>query len=65
MTYDEARDLYLSIGRNRRKSGFSKSRIHTRKVIGKKGIEKLVGFGIADRSTIRSVASSAWEGNKP
>jgi hypothetical protein len=65
MTYEDARDLYLSIGQNRRKAGRSKSRVIGRKAIGKKGIGKLAGFGIADEVAIRSVAPTAWKDGKP
>lgn len=65
MTYEDARDLYLSIGQNRRKAGRGKSKVLGRKAIGKKGIGKLAGFGIADEVSIRSVASTAWKDGKP
>lgn len=48
MTYEECRDHFLKIGRNRRKLS-SKSKNNKRTVIGKKGIGKLAGFGIADQ----------------
>lgn len=48
MTYLECRDNFLKIGRNRRKTS-SKSKNNLRNVIGKKGIGKLAGFGIADQ----------------
>lgn len=46
MTFDEVNDLYLMVGRNRRRTG----RTFTdkgRPVLGRKGIGKLAGFGIA------------------
>ncbi|MEM8557175.1 MAG: ATP-binding protein [Bacteroidota bacterium] len=56
MTYEEARDKYLKIGRNRRRSS-RKSRGGKRTVIGKKGIGKLAGFGIAEQIRVRTVSS--------
>lgn len=55
MTYEECRDHFLKIGRNRRKLS-SKSKNKTRTVIGKKGIGKLAGFGIADQVHIITYA---------
>lgn len=59
MTFSEANELYLSVGRNRR-SGASEwttayNGLQPRKVQGRKGIGKLAGFGIADRLEVRSV----------
>jgi len=65
MSYADARDLYLSIGQNRRKTGRAKSKVGNRPAIGKKGIGKLAGFGIADEVAIRSVAPTAWQDGKP
>lgn len=56
MTYAECRDKFLRIGRNRRRSS-SKSKHNLRKVIGKKGIGKLAGFGIADQLHITTAAN--------
>lgn len=56
MTYEECRDKFLKIGRNRRaESKRSKSGIRT--VIGKKGIGKLAGFGIANQVRVSTVAN--------
>lgn len=56
MTYAECRDKFLRIGRNRRRSS-SHSKNKLRKVIGKKGIGKLAGFGIADQLHISTAAN--------
>jgi hypothetical protein len=55
MSYEECRDKYLRIGRNRRRTS-RKSKNRTRTVIGKKGIGKLAGFGIANEVTISTVS---------
>jgi len=55
MTYAECRDHFLKIGRNRRKAS-KKSKNKLRTVIGKKGIGKLAGFGIADQ--VRVITTS-------
>lgn len=59
MTFSEANEYYLSVGRNRR-SGASEwtaayNKLRPRKVQGRKGIGKLAGFGIADRLEVRSI----------
>lgn len=46
MTFDEVNDLYLMVGRNRRQSGITYTS-GGRAVLGRKGIGKLAGFGIA------------------
>lgn len=56
MTFDELNDEYLVVGRNRRKSGSSKT-AKGRKPIGKKGLGKLSVFGICDSVSVRSVKS--------
>jgi hypothetical protein len=55
MTYEECRDKFLRIGRNRRRSS-TKSKNGLRTVIGKKGIGKLAGFGIADVIVVSTIA---------
>ncbi len=55
MTYAECRDSFLKIGRNRRKQS-RKSKNGLRAVIGKKGIGKLAGFGVADQVHIITIA---------
>jgi hypothetical protein len=46
MTFDEIRDHYLVMGRNRRKEGGLKHK--NRAIMGRKGVGKLAGFGLAD-----------------
>jgi hypothetical protein len=55
MTYAESRDKFLRIGRNRRKQS-RKSKNGMRTVIGKKGIGKLAGFGIANQVRVSTIA---------
>lgn len=54
MTRDEITDHFLIIGRNRRKTPNDKS-LHGRFLMGRKGIGKLAGFGIAGTVDIISV----------
>lgn len=53
MTFEEINDFYLSIGYERRKRGEHTAK--GRPVMGRKGIGKLAGFGIAEDIIIRSV----------
>lgn len=55
MAEDEVQDAYLVIGRDRRESG--STAIESRKIMGRKGIGKLAGFGIASRMVVRT-----WRG---
>lgn len=59
MKYDEANDQYLLVGRDRRivEGDTTKiyGRIRPRKVLGRKGIGKLAGFGIASVVEVRTV----------
>ncbi len=57
MAEDEVQDAYLVIGRDRRKSG--STAIESRKVMGRKGIGKLAGFGIASRMVVRTWRNAA------
>lgn len=52
MNEDEVQDLYLMVGRNRRKD--DRDRKKTRPIIGRKGIGKLAGFGIAKLMTVNT-----------
>jgi len=56
MTYEECRDKYLRIGRNRRSSS-RKSKNGKRRVIGRKGIGKLAGFGVADSLHVCTISN--------
>jgi hypothetical protein len=53
MTYDEINEFYLSLGYERRKRGERTQK--NRLVMGRKGIGKLAGFGIAEDIIIKSV----------
>lgn len=53
MSFDEVNDNYLAVGLDRRQSGRSKSP-KGRKVMGRKGIGKLAGFGIAEMVRVES-----------
>lgn len=56
MTFDEIQDQYLRIGRNKRKACNSDcSPRLNRKVMGRKGLGKLAGFGIANVVQVRTV----------
>ncbi len=50
MDEDQVQDEYLVVGRNRRRAG--SDRVQGRRVMGRKGIGKLAGFGIASKMTI-------------
>jgi hypothetical protein len=54
MTFEEVNNLYLVLGRNRRKMGSDFSE-KGRRVLGRKGIGKLAGFGIASLMEIWTV----------
>ena len=54
MTPEEADNLFLRVGRDRRKDGEETSREKNRKVMGRKGIGKLAPFGICDKIEVLS-----------
>lgn len=54
MTFDELNEYYLKIGYERRKGGREKT-ASGRLVMGRKGIGKLAGFGIAEDIVLQSV----------
>lgn len=54
MTPEEADELFLRVGRDRRDDGEEVSREKGRKVMGRKGIGKLAPFGICDKIEIMS-----------
>jgi hypothetical protein len=54
MTPEEANNLFLRVGRDRRKDGEETSREKNRDVMGRKGIGKLAPFGICDKVEILS-----------
>lgn len=58
MTYEEANEQYLLVGRDRRTEGDMTKvykKVKSRKVLGRKGIGKLAGFGIANVVEIRTI----------
>ena len=57
MTYDQCQNFFLTVGRDRRKAtGKGISEEKGRPVLGRKGIGKFSGFGIASAVSIRTVA---------
>ncbi|WP_436911698.1 ATP-binding protein [Halosimplex marinum] len=54
MTPEEANDLFLRVGRDRREDGEETSREKDREVMGRKGIGKLAPFGICDQVEVLS-----------
>ncbi|MBD3337613.1 MAG: hypothetical protein GF353_00800 [Candidatus Lokiarchaeota archaeon] len=62
MTYQQCQLYFLTVGRNRRKeNGKQVSEIKERPVLGRKGIGKFAGFGIASKVIIRTIARSNGE----
>ena len=61
MTLDECQSLYLSIGRNRRKDVGTRRRLSNRPVLGRKGIGKFSGFGIANILHVRTTSKATGE----
>ena len=57
MSSGDVQDHYLVIGRNRRLD--DKGTSHGRKVMGRKGIGKLAGFGLASKATITTWTTDA------
>lgn len=55
MTFDEVNDAYLVLGRDRRLVDGTAYTAEGRRVMGRKGIGKLAGFGIAHVMTIETV----------
>ena len=59
MTYEECNDKYLVVGRDRRKDEGDLSQaykgITRRKLMSRKGIGKLAGFGIATKVEVRTI----------
>jgi len=62
MTYEECQDRYLSVGLDRRGNNpDERSPEKQRPVLGRKGIGKFAGLGIARRITIRTVSRATGE----
>lgn len=62
MTFQECQDRYLSVGYNRRQSDpLEKSPSKKRSIMGRKGIGKFAGFGIANFIKVSTVTSKTNE----
>ena len=61
MTFEEVQDRYLAVGLNRREDDPAAKTAQGRPLMGRKGIGKFAGFGIADRMTIETVSSETGE----
>ena len=56
MDFDECQKLYLVVGRNRRGDATDEQTAGGRPVLGRKGIGKFAGFGIASLVTVEPSA---------
>ncbi|MEX0813126.1 MAG: ATP-binding protein [Chitinophagales bacterium] len=62
MTYEQCQKSFLTVGRDRRKdTGKETSDEKDRPVLGRKGIGKFAGFGIASKVTVRTISKSNGE----
>lgn len=61
MTFDECQNSYLNVGRNRRIDNDSSRTLGDRPVLGRKGIGKLAGFGIADILEVETISGMTGE----
>ncbi|GAA0479242.1 hypothetical protein GCM10009096_21610 [Parasphingorhabdus litoris] len=61
MTFDECQENYLNVGRNRRIDQDSNKSKGGRPVLGRKGIGKLAGFGIAEVVEIETISKATGE----
>lgn len=61
MKFDEVQDRYLEVGYNRRGNDPKATTDDGRPLMGRKGIGKFAGFGIADRMTIDTVSRETGE----
>lgn len=62
MTFKECQDFYLTVGRNRREdTGSDFSPEKKRPVLGRKGIGKFAGFGIAKSITVETISKKNGE----
>ena len=61
MDFDECQDLYLAVGRNRRGEETEEQTAAGRPVLGRKGIGKFAGFGIASLVTVETVSRATGE----
>src|SRR4029077_8277331 len=61
MTFEEVQDRYLEVGYNRRGDDPTSTTETGRPLMGRKGIGKFAGFGIADRMTVDTVSKETGE----
>ncbi len=61
MDFGECQSLYLAVGRNRRGEAAEEQTAGGRPVLGRKGIGKFAGFGIASLVTVETVSGATGE----
>jgi len=61
MTFDECQQHYLNVGRNRRTEGTGSRTPGGRPCLGRKGIGKFAGFGIADVVEVDTISGATGE----
>ena len=61
MTFEECQSFYLAVGRNRRGEETEGKTAGGRPVLGRKGIGKFAGFGIASLMTVATVSRATGE----
>ena len=61
MTFEECQSFYLAVGRNRRGEETEGKTARGRSVLGRKGIGKFAGFGIASLMTVKTVSRATGE----
>ena len=61
MDFEECQRLYLAVGRNRRGKNTQERTAGGRPVLGRKGIGKFAGFGIASLMTVDTVSQATGE----
>jgi len=61
MTFAECQEFYLAVGRNRRGGAVEERTAGGRPVLGRKGIGKFAGFGIAILMTVETVSGETGE----
>jgi hypothetical protein len=64
MTFDECQALYLNVGRNRRVDEHTSRTRGGRPCLGRKGLGKFAGFGIADIVEVATVSEATGEHTK-
>jgi HSP90 family molecular chaperone len=64
MTFAECQRAYLNVGRDRRAEGKGQSNLKLRPVLGRKGIGKFAGFGIAQVLTLETTSRETGEHTK-